>query len=101
MEVVFGPNQIFMFSVPFVFLLVKEHTTVLWPKYSFVFLYCILFRFISVLFVLCFKYENEFENDGLEIGQLCHPREMYRTVSVFNYFPKKKTVYFYLRVKKK
>lgn len=49
--------------------------------------------------MLCFKYENEFENDGLEIGQLCHPREMYRTVSVFNYFPKK--VYFYLRVKKK
>lgn len=61
----------------------------MWPKYSFVFLYCILFRFISVLFVLCFKYENEFENYGLEIDQLSHPREMYRTVSVFNYFPKK------------
>lgn len=77
----------------------------LWPKYSFVFLYCILFRLISVLSVLCFKYEKWiWEWCFGDRSALSHPREMYRTISVFNYFPKRWKIFtsqFKQKLKKK
>lgn len=91
----------------FVFILVL----VKFQKNTFFFFFCgpstvlyfyIVFYFILFLFYLC-SVLNMKMNLSMMFGDrlaLSHPREMYRTISVFKYFPKK-SMYFYLNLKKK